>query len=518
MIDFFMNSSGPSNEEIILIEDAAAAVVAATASALSAAVSVAVRTSTNTTPLPSPSAARARLMMPSMNLHHHQFNVQPIISADGSSNEIMPMLLCAGEELSVSNSDNDEMMPSIQIETITSYSETKRSKFSVQPPVWRKIYDFTEEVDGETEDEIEESENEQANKSNVITKPRKHDISVANNTCIPAPRSGHSCVLIEEETFSNSKSKSHKMLVFGGFAPKPINNALNDLWEFDLDRMEWTKIHDCDNVLEKSDPVKDRLRTTPQARVGHSGTFTKNSNKFINFSGRNDVAGDFRDVWEFDAENLKWKQLECKGEIPPEFILHSAVCHGDKMIIFGGWSWGIFNSLYQLDLKTLKWKKIECKGQSNIKPRERHSAVIFENKMIVFGGHINEEFLNDVAELNLDTMTWSKKNCLGDLPEGLRSHTAVVDNVRRKMLVFGGKNSAECTNNLYELDLDTYKWTKWPIKGDIPEQRGRHTCVMSENKGKMIIFSGTNGRIYFNDLYICDFGHYQKDISNLFEP
>eukprot|EP01027_Heterolobosea_sp_BB2_P022021 GEZU01032394.1.p1 GENE.GEZU01032394.1~~GEZU01032394.1.p1 ORF type:complete len:478 (+),score=133.64 GEZU01032394.1:275-1708(+) len=465
---------------------------------------------------------------------HHR-NTHNNLPSEGFAQEVCPMQI--SESTSSCSSTTVVAQEELQV--------PRRKNFVAQVPIWSRVYNFTEEIDGEDSEEEEEdgvaatnittaagmepstsASDAAAQRSTKlkVEKVRKHDIKHANNSIVPAPRSGHSCVLVEHGTPSNPKQR---MLIFGGYAPKPLNYAMNDLWELDLDTMEWRKIYDCDNTADPP-TIDEKERAArhsagefqskgpmPQARVGHSGALYQGDTKFINFSGRNDVSGDFRDAWALDTETYEWKQLDCKGEIPPEFILHSAVCYNNKMLVFGGWSWGIFNSLYQLDLTTLKWSKVSCTGE--VRARERHSAVVFGKKMIVFGGHASDVYLNDVAELDLETRVWKTRVCTGDIPAGVRSHTAVVDNIRRKMLVFAGKSETSCLNDLYELDLDVYKWRKWPIKGDVPDMRGRHTTVMNESKGKMIVFSGTNGKIYFNDLLVCDFGVYDRDIQALWD-
>jgi N-acetylneuraminic acid mutarotase len=56
------------------------------------------------------------------------------------------------------------------------------------------------------------------------------------------------------------------------------------------------------------------------------------------------------------------------------------------MILFGGFNNGYrTNLVFRLNLKTLKWDKMEAKGS---KPcaRTGHSAVVFNDQMIIFGG------------------------------------------------------------------------------------------------------------------------------------
>lgn len=48
-------------------------------------------------------------------------------------------------------------------------------------------------------------------------------------------------------------------------------------------------------------------------------------------------------------------------------------------------------------LETFHWRKIEAKGQVPTK-RTSHSAVVYQDKMYVFGGFSGEKYLNDIAE------------------------------------------------------------------------------------------------------------------------
>lgn len=57
------------------------------------------------------------------------------------------------------------------------------------------------------------------------------------------------------------------------------------------------------------------------------------------------------------------------------------------MVIFGGFERGVWkNSIIQYHFDNNLWEKIEYKSEEAPIPRAGHSAVIYDNKMYIFGG------------------------------------------------------------------------------------------------------------------------------------
>lgn len=57
------------------------------------------------------------------------------------------------------------------------------------------------------------------------------------------------------------------------------------------------------------------------------------------------------------------------------------------MVIFGGFERGVRkNSIIQYHFDNNLWEKIEHKSEEAPIPRAGHSAVIYDNKMYIFGG------------------------------------------------------------------------------------------------------------------------------------
>jgi hypothetical protein len=154
------------------------------------------------------------------------------------------------------------------------------------------------------------------------------------------------------------------------------------------------------------------------------------------------------------------------------------------------------------------WKKPQITGRIP-RPRYGHSAICYNNSMIMFGGTniITNKALNDVHVLDLTTWKWTKPKVTGQIPSPRSFHTAVL--YQDKMLVWGGYRevieSSFKFNDVYLhiLDLKTWRWSKMTPMGTLPAARSHHSAVIFEDK---LIIHGGAFDIYasFNDLYILD--------------
>ena len=73
------------------------------------------------------------------------------------------------------------------------------------------------------------------------------------------------------------------------------------------------------------------------------------------------------------------------------------------------------------------------------------------------------------------------------------------------MYVFGGLNDhGENVEDFYQLDMNSFKWSKFETSGDIPEPRDDHSMCQVGNK--LYLFGGFVSGVRTNDLYEFDFG------------
>ncbi|KAM6896054.1 host cell factor 2 isoform 1-T1 [Lycodopsis pacificus] len=211
-----------------------------------------------------------------------------------------------------------------------------------------------------------------------------------------------------------------RILVFGGMVE--FGKYTNSLYELQASRWLWKKL--------KPRPPRNGLPPCP--RIGHSLTLV--DNKCYLFGGlandsedpNGNVTRYMKDFYELELQSLSgargWSIPETKGGGPSARESHTSVAYtglgSPKLFIFGGMHGRRLDDLWQLDLDTMVWSTAETRGSTPL-PRSLHSASVIGNKMYVFGGWIPvpesdkrnalgpESICSDsLSVLNLDTMCW----------------------------------------------------------------------------------------------------------------
>ncbi|XP_047430738.1 host cell factor 2 [Mugil cephalus] len=209
-----------------------------------------------------------------------------------------------------------------------------------------------------------------------------------------------------------------RVLVFGGMVE--FGKYTNTLYELQASRWLWKKLK----------PRAPRNGSPPCPRIGHS--FTLLGNKCYLFGGLANDSEDpngnvpryMGDLYELELQSVSgargWNIPETKGCGPSARESHTSVaCTGlgsPKLYIFGGMQGSRLDDLWQLDLDTMVWSRPQTRGSTPL-PRSLHSANVIGNKMYVFGGwipvpesdrHVGTEWIcsNSLSVLNLDTMSW----------------------------------------------------------------------------------------------------------------
>ncbi|KFW96676.1 Host cell factor 2, partial [Phalacrocorax carbo] len=213
-----------------------------------------------------------------------------------------------------------------------------------------------------------------------------------------------------------------RILVFGGMVE--YGRYSNDLYELQASRWLWKK-------------VKAQAPSTgspPCPRLGHS--FSLYGNKCYLFGGlanesedsNNNVPRYLNDFYELELQHgsgvVGWSIPVTKGILPSPRESHTAIvyCRKDlgspKMYIFGGMCGCRLNDLWELDIETMTWSRPETKGTVPL-PRSLHTANVIGNKMYVFGGWVPQSAGGEISAhdgewkctgsfsyLNLDTTEW----------------------------------------------------------------------------------------------------------------
>ena len=146
---------------------------------------------------------------------------------------------------------------------------------------------------------------------------------------------------------------------------------------------------------------------------------------------------------------------------------HTLVTYGKKLIAFGGKdeasNFRNTVGVYSVGRKA-EWRQSDPKGKLTIDPRANHTAIVFKNKMYVYGGHNDMTFLDQFLVCDLDTMVWDDIPVEGGLnthsPKSRFGHAACVCAVTDKMFLGGGMHLEEVSATIFEYSFVRAAWTK----------------------------------------------------------
>lgn len=312
----------------------------------------------------------------------------------------------------------------------------------------------------------------------------------------PAPRYQHAAIL---------DADNDRMLVFGGNSDR--NTLRADLWELRLGESPMWVPLDLDRRPTKRsavgaavDPVRRRAlfvegylesngeppiaaldlakvpawidaTVAPGPDLRHSPSFVwdPKRGRFLLFGGYPPSNTEGRnDVWALAPDPLAWTNLlpNDKTGQPSPRAQSSAVYDpvNDELVVFGGVDRSTFFDLWALSLAATppSWREVQT---TNPAPRSTSgSTMILEpsmRRLVVFGGlhyESNAVYDNDVYTLALTSPgtrpTWTPLVPQGTPPPGRVQHTAVWDQKREQMIVFGGRwNEDAPRSDAYTLSL-----------------------------------------------------------------
>ncbi|XP_065121807.1 host cell factor 2 isoform X1 [Paramisgurnus dabryanus] len=279
--------------------------------------------------------------------------------------------------------------------------------------------------------------------------------------------------------------------------------------------------------------------------------FACEGTRILVFGGMVEFGQYTNSLYELQASRWLWKKLKPRpprnGPPPCPRIGHSFSLHANKCYLLGGMANDsedpngnvprYLDDFYELELQAQSgvkgWNIPETKG-GGPSARESHSSVVYTGsspKLFVFGGMCGHR-LNDLWQLDIETMTWTLPPTRGELPLPRSLHTSNV--IGNKLYVFGGWVPVEeaqdmlandgvkwvCTNSLCILNLDTLTWQNMTSeehhnesalgvqlleeeesKAPCPKARAGH-CAATVGS-RLYIWSGRDGYSKCNSFQVC---------------
>jgi len=230
--------------------------------------------------------------------------------------------------------------------------------------------------------------------------------------------------------------------------------------------------------------IQQTKGAVPDART-QSSVSVVGANVFM-FGGTKDSEA-FDEVHILNTANWTWTKAVTTGSKPAPRWGHSSTVVGKMLYIFGGNSvGGLLNDLYVLDTDTLAWSKPDNVSGVTPAPRACHSATLVAGnnsssnsnsnggRLFVYGGEGIDAAESALVVLDLAKLSWSIPQQTGDdgAPEPRKGHVAATH--KKKLLLYGGWGNRihQYLDDVWSLDVDTFKWTKAKRKGPVPEPRG----------------------------------------------
>jgi hypothetical protein len=169
--------------------------------------------------------------------------------------------------------------------------------------------------------------------------------------------------------------------------------------------------------------------------------------------------------------------LSCRINASLVHVPASASDGQASVYAFGGFNRDdeqVYGDLHRLDLTTFQWQHVTTKQPASAPgPCHGHTAVLWRQKLVLFGGQNDEdEHLNSVYMLDLTSMSWETVVVDGPAPTRRTKHAAcVLDDVMyvsggtteptsaHPMYRYaGGRGRSEVVDELNRLCLATWTW------------------------------------------------------------
>ncbi|CAK9020889.1 unnamed protein product [Durusdinium trenchii] len=185
----------------------------------------------------------------------------------------------------------------------------------------------------------------------------------------------------------------------------------------------------------------------------------------------------------------EWQLIKPKREDPGSRFLHTAVVWNDEMVVYGGFVGAVGRrGTWSLNLKDREWRQLSTDGEEPER-REEHSAIMWQDEMIIFGGAGGGKHVCDTWALNLRSQKWKRLEPKGEVPKGRCRHSAVL--WKDQMIVFGGFDGSSGLSDTWTLGLKLQEWTLLRPMGKLPGAHSGHSAVVLSDQ--MFVFGGHSG-------------------------
>ncbi|KAJ1527117.1 hypothetical protein ONE63_008652 [Megalurothrips usitatus] len=260
------------------------------------------------------------------------------------------------------------------------------------------------------------------------------------------------------------------------------------------------------SVTQRSDAA------APCSRTKHSATLLGGCLYVL--GGRNGNLP-LKDLWRYHLAENRWEELRAGGDCPPSLQEHTCVAHKDHLYVFGGelgFSACGETPLWIYSVKGNSWRKAGGqRGAAAPRGRRGHTALVYRGSMLIYGGYRDlRGSSNELWAFHFETESWhiissgrtvSKSDSIAP-PR--HKHSAVIHD--DTMWVYGGMTDLNERQDLWRIDLHRKRWHCVRAKQGKQGPGPLHSHAACRLPGCMLVFGGERAGQPSADLWRFHFG------------
>ena len=223
--------------------------------------------------------------------------------------------------------------------------------------------------------------------------------------------------------------------------------------------------------------IKENYGQKPRARSGHTLTLVDD---VLLLCYGNDNSSMAEDAHIFDIDGMGWTELKFSGDVVRARSGHTINVVHNVLYLIGGKqifpAMQCFGDVFEGHLDKARhelcWREMKVRGDE-VEKRAYHSSAVYQDKIYIYGGIVNDIYSKGLASFDLQTRTWTvitSANTPGYVPSLPRSgHVAFV--YQDRMYVFGSYAEDGPDLALYQYSFMTNSWSRVTTHGRAPPKR-----------------------------------------------
>jgi hypothetical protein len=272
--------------------------------------------------------------------------------------------------------------------------------------------------------------------------------------------------------------------LFGGRAG---DQALDDLWRFDLHADAWTQL--------------TPLGPGPGARFGHVAVWDETAGLIV-WSGQQSANLFFDDIWLYDPVDNVWQPLPGNGDKPlARYGSCGSIGPDGALWTSHGFTHdeGRFNDTHSYDLASGRWFDQTPTGQLPVDRCLHDCFWTTAGSLLLYAGQTTGvKALADLWAYDPLTLAWTEQPKPAAPARQLYALAPYGD---QAYVLGGGDIDGGYLGDLWRLDVVQLSWTEIALGTEGPAARSAATLIADTQVGRLLMFGGKNADGDFGDLW-----------------